>query len=114
MISDETRLWRSNEVCRVVNKYSSEYDINIQRGTIFGNPYSFEEYGDQAIPMFKEYFISLIRDGKITKSHLEVLRGQRLGCSCKPKPCHGDIIAKIVNKVFHDDEVLSFLNKDQI
>ena len=28
----------------------------------------------------------------------------RLGCTCKPKRCHGDIIAKIVNKVFKDDK----------
>ncbi|EQA7786885.1 DUF4326 domain-containing protein [Acinetobacter baumannii] len=103
MIDPSVRLWRSKEICRVVNKYSSEYDINIQRGTIWGNPYSSEEYGNQAIPLFKNYFVNLIRDGKITRNHLEVLRGQRLGCSCKPKPCHGDIIANIVNKLFKDE-----------
>ncbi|ELQ2225839.1 DUF4326 domain-containing protein [Escherichia coli] len=27
----------------------------------------------------------------------------RLGCTCKPKPCHGDIIAHIVNRLFKDD-----------
>ncbi|AXF40790.1 hypothetical protein HYP67_gp170 [Acinetobacter phage vB_ApiM_fHyAci03] len=103
MISDEARLWRSSEVCRVVNKYSSEYDVNIARGTIWGNPYSAKEYGDQAIPLFKEYFANQIRSGKITRNHLEVLRGQRLGCTCKPKPCHGDYIATIVNKLFKDE-----------
>lgn len=96
------RLWRQNEVCRPVNKYSSEYDVNIQRGTIWGNPFSVEEHGDQAIPKFKQYFIDLVRTKAITKDHLEVLRGQRLGCSCKPNPCHGDIIALVVNKIFDD------------
>lgn len=102
MIDKSVRLWRANEACRVVNKYQSEYDVNIQRGTIWGNPFSSDEYGDQAIPKFKEYFIQMIKSGTITKSHLEVLRGQRLGCTCHPKACHGDIIAKVVNKIFGD------------
>lgn len=103
MLDKSIRLWRQNEVCRVVNKYLSDFDVNIQRGTIWGNPYSSDEYGDKAISMFKEYFIKMIKDGHITKSHLEVLRGQRLGCTCKPKQCHGDIIAIVVNKIFKDD-----------
>ncbi|QQM13969.1 hypothetical protein ABNavy71_233 [Acinetobacter phage AB-Navy71] len=103
MLPAEMRLWRKSEVCRVVNKYSSEYDINIQRGTIWGNPFTVEEHGNQAIPLFKAYFINLIKDGKITRNHLEVLRGQRLGCTCKPKACHGDIIATVVNKLFKDE-----------
>lgn len=59
-----------------------DFDINIQRGTIWGNPYSVDEYGKEAIPLFKIYFIKMIKDGKISKNHLEVLRGQRLGCTC--------------------------------
>ena len=103
MIPKSTRLWRSHEVCRVVNKYNSDFDINIQRGTIWGKPFSREEYGDQAIPLFKEQFIKRIKSGEITIAHLEVLRGQRLGCTCHPLSCHGDIISKIVNKIFKDE-----------
>lgn len=109
MIEKSVRLWRENEVCRVVNKYQSDFDINIQRGTIWGNPYSVEEYGDQAIPLFNEYWKGLLRDQKITKHHLEVLRGQRLGCCCYPRKCHGDIIALTVNKVFKDEFYLEDL-----
>lgn len=103
MIDPKMRLWRSNEVCRVVNKYNSEWDINIQRGTIFGNPFTVEEHGDQAIALFKPYFINLVKTKVITIDHLEVLRGQRLGCTCSPKACHGDFIAKVVNRVFKDE-----------
>lgn len=103
MIDKSVRLWRQDEVCRVVNKYQSDFDINIQRGTIWGNPYSVEEYGDQAIPLFNLHWKKLISNGVITKQHLEVLRGQRLGCSCYPRKCHGDIIALTVNKLFKDD-----------
>ena len=107
MIDKSIRLWRQHEVCRVVNKYNSEFDINIQRGTLFGNPFSVEEYGpDQAISKFKVYFYDLIKTKQITKNHLEVLRGMRLGCTCHPKPCHGDIIVEVVNKVFNDTSVI--------
>lgn len=105
------RAWRSKEVCRVVNKYKSDFDINIQRGTIWGNPYSVEEFGDQAIPLFNEYWKNLLRTKIITKDHLEVLRGMRLGCTCHPHQCHGDIIAKTVNLLFKDDsKILEVLN----
>lgn len=96
-------MWRNKDVCRVVNKYQSDYDINIQRGTMWGNPYSKEEYGDKAIPMFEKRFIHLIKTKQITKNHLEPLRRMRLGCTCKPLSCHGDIIAKVVNKIFKDE-----------
>lgn len=102
-LSPDMRLWRAGEVCRVVNKYRSDFDINIQRGSIWGNPYTVEEYGDQAIPLFDLYWKRLLIDKKITKQHLEVLRGMRLGCTCYPHQCHGDIIAKPVNQVFKDD-----------
>lgn len=101
-IDKSVRLWRSNEVCRPVNKYNSDFDINIQRGTIWGNPYASNEY-DDPIGMYKQHFYQQLKTKQITKNHLEVLRGQRLGCTCKPKPCHGDFIAEIVNKLFKDE-----------
>lgn len=103
MIDRSVRLWRANEVCRVVNKYKSDFDVNIQRGTIWGNPFTVKEYGDKAIPLFKDYFINQVKSGVITIDHLEVLRGQRLGCTCAPRACHGDIIAKVVNRIFKDE-----------
>lgn len=89
-------------LCTVVNKYKSDFDVNIQRGTMFGNPF---EGSKDPIGDFEKYFIQKIKDREITKSHLETLRFMRLGCTCVPaKKCHGEIIAKIVNKVFKDDE----------
>lgn len=88
-------------ICTVVNKYNSDFDINIQRGTMFGNPFK-DGTREENIKKFKQYFLNKIKSGQITKSHLEVLRGTRLGCTCSPKPCHGDIIAEVVNKVFND------------
>jgi hypothetical protein len=32
------------------------------------------------------------------------LRGKVLGCYCKPKRCHGDIIAEYVNGFYKEEE----------
>jgi hypothetical protein len=91
------------KICRVVNKYHSDFDVNIQRGTMWGNYIGKNcNSRDEAISAFKSEFVEKIRTGVITKAHLETLRGMRLGCTCHPKPCHGDIIAHIVNKLFKD------------
>lgn len=87
--------------CRVVNKYQSDFDVNIQRGTMWGNPYK-SGSREENIAAFKSLFISKLRSGEIKREHLETLRGMRIGCTCHPLPCHGDIIAHIVNKLFKD------------
>ncbi|WPK35746.1 hypothetical protein [Escherichia phage AV117] len=92
------------KICRVVNKYKSDFDVNIHRGTFWGNYVGKEASSrEEAIELFKKDFIKRIRSGEITKAHLEPLRGMRLGCTCKPKACHGDIIALVVNKLFKDE-----------
>lgn len=90
------------KICRVVNKYHSDFDVNIQRGTMWGNPFK-DGVREENIKNFKEYFIESIRSGKIKREHLETLRGMKLGCTCKPKACHGDIIAQVVNRLFKDE-----------
>jgi len=52
-----------------------------------------KQYGDMAIPMYEQYIRSspLIND-------IEELRGKVLGCWCKPSPCHGDILLKILDE----------------
>lgn len=92
------------KLCRVVNKYKSDFDVNIQRGTMWGNDVG-KNAGSReaAILAFKEDFIRRIRIGEIKREHLETLRGMRLGCTCHPLNCHGDIIAHIVNRLFKDD-----------
>lgn len=94
--------FQRQKVCTVVNKYQSDFDVNIQRGTMFGNP-----CWDSETPVedFEKYFIQKIRNKEITRDHLETLRFMRLGCTCVPhKKCHGEVIAKIVNKLFKDED----------
>lgn len=99
--------WRSRKLCRVVNKYNSDFDVNIQRGTIWGNYVGIGcDSREEAIEEFKKDFIKRLRSGEIKREHLETLRGMRLGCTCHPKSCHGDIIAHVVNHLFKDNRTI--------
>lgn len=92
-------------MCTVVNKYKSEYDVYIGRGSVWGNDYSHlpetkashkVDTRDEAVESYRKQLWDSIRSGKITIEMLKSLHGKRLGCFCKPQSCHGDIIAKAV------------------
>lgn len=92
-------------MCTVVNKYKEEYDVYIGRGSVWGNDYSHlpetkashkVDTRDEAVEAYRNQLWTSIRSGTITVPMLKSLDGKRLGCFCKPKSCHGDIIAKAV------------------
>lgn len=58
----------------------------------FGNPFT-DGTRDNIIDRYREYFYKKIKTDPQFAVRIEVLRGKKLGCFCKPKPCHGDIIA---------------------
>lgn len=85
----------------VVNCKKECYDVFIGRPSKWGNPFTVREHGRGiAIQLYKEWLKTQILSGKITKTDLEELRGKRLGCFCKPRECHGDTLAKIVNQLY--------------
>eukprot|EP00931_Biecheleriopsis_adriatica_P000419 TRINITY_DN100443_c0_g1_i1.p1 TRINITY_DN100443_c0_g1~~TRINITY_DN100443_c0_g1_i1.p1 ORF type:complete len:170 (+),score=33.48 TRINITY_DN100443_c0_g1_i1:23-532(+) len=38
-------------------------------------------------------------EGQPLREQLQELRGLRLGCWCKPAPCHADVLAELVNRL---------------
>lgn len=71
------------------------------RGTVLGNPYriGFGCTREQSIALYKTYFKKrLATDPEFVKRVLEY-QGAVLMCSCKPAPCHCDIIAEYLNSV---------------
>jgi len=102
----EEGIFNSNRwgMCVVVNKKVEEYDVYIGRPSIWGNPYSHEEgtlaefkvnSRKEAIEKFESYLLS----NKELMAKLPELIGKRLGCWCKPKSCHGDILKKHVDLI---------------
>jgi hypothetical protein len=88
---------------RVVNLRFQPYDVYIGRAGkgqdgYFGNPYSAREWGPlTALDRFEVYFQArLDRDPEFRRRVME-LRGKALGCFCKPRTCHGDVIARWVD-----------------
>lgn len=58
-----------------------------------GNPYPESEYGrDECIELFRADFLERLDSDPEFRDRVEDLRGETLGCYCRPKPCHGDVI----------------------
>lgn len=85
-------------MCMVVNKYREAYDVYIGRGSVWGNPFPITNLQDreEVISKYSKYLWNKIKGGEITIEMLLSLEGKKLGCFCKPLPCHGDIIVKAV------------------
>ena len=86
----------------VVNIYKENCDVYIGRAGkgqdgYFGNPYG-DRSREENISRFKEYFYWRIENDPEFKQRVEQLKGKILGCFCKPKSCHGDIIAEYLNQ----------------
>lgn len=96
-------------VVRLVNqKHSDNYTVDIGRADNgnshmnntevgkpgwIGNPYPESEYGrERCIELFRSDFEERIESDEEFRQAVENLRGEILGCYCKPKPCHGDVI----------------------
>ena len=60
-----------------------------------GNPYSIGKDGSRkdVIEKYRKYLLS----NKKLLNDLHELEGKVLGCWCKPKPCHGDVLVEFVN-----------------
>lgn len=84
----------------VVNKRDRLYDVYIGRGSVWGNPFTVEQYGrDGCIEKYEQYIRDKLRLNPEMWQELQKLEGKVLGCFCKPKRCHGDILVKILEEI---------------
>jgi hypothetical protein len=86
-----------NLMTKVVNikKYNGDY-LYIGRGSKWGNPFKVGKDGtrEEVIIKYEKY----IRNKPELMADLMRLEGQVLGCFCKPKPCHGDVLVKLLRE----------------
>jgi hypothetical protein len=93
------------QVTRVVNKkLTSDFDVYIGRGSLWGNPFAIsrsEDGPDRAdvIERYKEHFFEKIHSDQSFARGVLGLRGLRLACFCKPEACHGDVIAEYLDSL---------------
>lgn len=88
---------------KVVHCKKEPYDVYIGRPSPFGNVYSHKEgtlakfkvdTREEAVEKYREWFLKQ----EDAQEALDYLRGKTLGCWCKPKACHGDILLELANK----------------
>ena len=93
---------------RVVNLKKEACDVYIGRpgrgeDGYFGNPIrrfvkcpvcgEVHRDAGATLDCYKQYFWDRINRDPEFRRRVEALEGKRLGCFCKPNPCHGDVIA---------------------
>ncbi len=90
----------------VVNIHKEPFDVYIGRvgrgqDGYFGNPFRIGDgiSREDAVKTFQRYFVERIEKDTEFKRRVLALKGKRLGCFCKPKACHGDVIADWLNKM---------------
>ena len=94
----------------VINKKSAhnfkDYEqIYIGRGSIFGNPFRISENTSRkaCIEKYKQYFRNRFKeDIKFKTAVLSLVENHHdkaLVCFCKPLPCHGDFIKRVVEEI---------------
>lgn len=79
----------------VVHCKKDLYDVYIGRPSKWGNPFEIGKDGNrlEVIEKYKEYLLN----NPILLNEIEELRGKVLGCWCRPKKCHGDVIIELLN-----------------
>ena len=84
---------------KVVNLLKEHYNMYIGRGSRFGNPFRIGKDGDRE-EVIRKYEI-------YARNHLinaisSIPKEAILGCYCKPKACHGDVIIKIWKELHNE------------
>jgi hypothetical protein len=100
----------------IVNKNSENYDVYIGRPSKWGNPFTHikdketkAEYivssRSESIEKYREWITH--GDGQYLLDDLHELKGKTLGCWCKPKSCHGDILMQLLQNRYPnlDDDI---------
>lgn len=81
----------------VVNAKKQPYDVFIGRPSLWGNPFVVGCDGSRSevIQKYRQHILN----SPVHLEQLHTLKGKRLGCFCKPKACHGDVLAELANKI---------------
>ena len=90
---------------RVVHRNKENYDVYIGRPSVWGNPYTHIKDRDTRAEFLvrnREEAVNKYREWIKNQPHLleklETLKGKVLGCWCKPKACHGDVLVELLRE----------------
>lgn len=96
--------------CRVEKPGSNA--VYIGRPGIWGNPFTHhagETEADvvvatreEAVEAYEHYIRERLKREPGLLAELRKLKGKTLVCWCKPAPCHGDVLVKLINELWPD------------
>ena len=81
----------------VVHCKRDSYDVYIGRPSKWGNPFKVGRDGIQGecVDFYRDWIRQPAQIALFNAVKSE-LKGKRLGCWCKPKLCHGDVLVEII------------------
>lgn len=82
---------------RIVHCKKEKYDVYIGRPSKWQNKFKIGRDGnrEEVIEKFRQWIQTRPR---LIKQAKKDLKGKVLGCWCKPKACHGDVLAEIADE----------------
>ncbi len=93
-LPDNVHVWQHRRATRVVHCKKEPYDVYIGRSSKWGNPF---RKGTRR-ELVEQYKAWVVRQPDLMAA-LPELKGKTLGCWCKPKPCHGDVLAELAERM---------------
>ena len=80
---------------KIVHCKKEPYDVYIGRPSKWGNPFEIGKDGTrkEVIEKYKNWILGQLD----LLDSLHELEGKTLGCFCKPKECHGDILIELLD-----------------
>jgi hypothetical protein len=98
----------------VVHKNKEYFDIYIGRPSKWGNPYTHIKDKEtkaefivstrkESIDKYREWITN--GDGQYLLNDLHEIKDKILGCWCKPKSCHGDILVELTEEIELDEDI---------
>ena len=73
--------------------------VYIGRGSLWGNMWvmNSEDERQDVVEAYRKSFHLMINSSNLFKERTASIKGKILVCYCKPKACHGDVIAEYLN-----------------
>lgn len=80
---------------KVVHCKKDPFDVYIGRPSKWGNPFEVGKDGTRE-DVCKKYRTWLLSQHQLLEELLD-LKGKVLGCWCKPRECHGDVLVEMLH-----------------
>ena len=101
---------------RVVHCKRAKFDVYIGRemsefqASLFANPFKIGIDGTrtEVIAKYEIWLREQLRNSPFLTDELLKLDGKVLGCWCYPKPCHGEVIIKLIKEMRIEKQFLIF------